>query len=74
MHELVFAHDPNRYITSVKAVKSTRSSEHISARCYFLESQSVGLKLIIKAKLHTSQIWSSLLPTIHLKTNAHNFL
>ncbi|THV54909.1 hypothetical protein BGAL_0017g00020 [Botrytis galanthina] len=31
MHLLVFAHDPNRYITSVEAVKSIQSSEHISA-------------------------------------------
>ncbi|TGO07892.1 hypothetical protein BTUL_0239g00020 [Botrytis tulipae] len=31
MHLLVSAHDPNRYITSVEAVKSIHSSEHISA-------------------------------------------
>ncbi|KAB8297613.1 hypothetical protein EYC80_001421 [Monilinia laxa] len=30
IHLLVFAHDPNRYITSVEAVKSIRSSKHIS--------------------------------------------
>ncbi|KAL2070080.1 hypothetical protein VTL71DRAFT_14760 [Oculimacula yallundae] len=31
MHQLVFAHDPNRYITSVEAVKMILPSEHISA-------------------------------------------
>ncbi|KAH9222194.1 hypothetical protein DL95DRAFT_326446 [Leptodontidium sp. 2 PMI_412] len=31
MHQLAFAHDPNRYITSAEAVKSISSSEHISA-------------------------------------------
>jgi hypothetical protein len=54
MHQLVFAYDLNRYITLVEAVKSIRSSEHISARYCFLQSQSIGLKLIIKVKLHTS--------------------
>jgi hypothetical protein len=54
MHQLAFAHDLNRYITSVEAVKSIRSSEHISARYCSLQSQSIGLKLIIKVKLHTS--------------------
>ncbi|KAF7918289.1 uncharacterized protein EAE98_009901 [Botrytis deweyae] len=36
MHLLVSAHDPNRYITSVEAVKSIHSSEHISTKYYFL--------------------------------------
>ena len=36
MHQLVIAHDPNRYITSVEAVNSSHSSEYIPARYYFL--------------------------------------
>ena len=37
MCQLVFAHDPNHYITSVEEI---RSSEHASARYCFLEPQS----------------------------------
>ncbi|KAH7386391.1 hypothetical protein BKA64DRAFT_142527 [Cadophora sp. MPI-SDFR-AT-0126] len=45
MHQLVFAHDRNRYITSVEAVESIHSFEHTSANhtshlSYVVESSS----------------------------------
>jgi hypothetical protein len=40
IHQLVFAHDSNRYITSVEAAEPICSSEHASARYFFLTPQS----------------------------------
>jgi hypothetical protein len=40
IHQLVIAHDTNRYITSVEAAEPICSSEHASARYFFLKPQS----------------------------------